>query len=553
MWGRMEKAQTTFVLALALSIMLVSSLSPSLRNVSAAAQSGAVIDLYTEKEPFDGRGANQSSDAFEPQELVVLHALATYNDYPESNKLVAFLVVGPPNQFQNVTIVGSGRTDENGMAEFSFRLPWPSTHAEDITFGEWSVIATVDIAEEVATDTLSFRVGWIIRITEIATLNSQLEPQTVYARQDAMIFNLTVENIARTAKSATIQIDVQDSKQQPIIHLQLEDILFEPGSNNVKARSQIPIFANNGLANVSAAPFTAPPESGGRLYSPAIYTTFQITAKDIAITDIRLSSNVIFVGETLIINVTVVNKGNESATFDLSTYYNSSVIETRQAVELAPSALETFSFTWNTSSVSPGLYRISADAPLPGDATPWDNSLVDGIVEIKTAVPSERIHDVAVLNVVPWPTVVSLGEIVNINVTFKNKGTETESDYITVYYDGVPIEKKYVANLPPSTEIQIPFKWNTSGVFPMKYVISAVADTVPGETYVADNTFVDGTVTILPYPPYFPTLNWLVFLIIVILGVIAGLILLFLILALDRIRRRKRPRPSYTVIVHPHI
>jgi hypothetical protein len=166
----------------------------------------------------------------------------------------------------------------------------------------------------------------------------------------------------------------------------MDDMVFQPGRNNVKAHSQIPISADSGLANVSAAPFTAPPESGGRLYSPAVYTAFQITEKDIAITNIRLSSTAVFIGDTLGIDVTVVNQGNESATFDLSTYYNSSLIETLHGVELAPFAQDTFAFAWNTSIVNPGSYQISASAPLPGDPTPLDNYYVDGIVEVKTGV-----------------------------------------------------------------------------------------------------------------------------------------------------------------------
>ena len=152
--------------------ILICSPFPSLVHGSADPQAGAAIDLYTEKTPFNGMGANQSSDAFEPQELVVLHALATYNGYPVQQKDVAFEISGPPNPFQNITIVGLGRTDEIGTTTFSFRIPWPSENPEDVIFGEWTAIATVTIAGQVAVDTLTFRVGWIIRITEIATLNS---------------------------------------------------------------------------------------------------------------------------------------------------------------------------------------------------------------------------------------------------------------------------------------------------------------------------------------------------------------------------------------------
>jgi hypothetical protein len=148
---------------------------------------------------------------------------------------------------------------------------------------------------------------------------------------------------------------------------------------------------------------------------------------------------------------------------------------------------------------------------------------------------------------------VKAGQIVTINVTVRNNGRYDESFYVRVYYGRVLIDRKLVQNLTPSTEALVVFKWNTSGVFPLKYVMTAVAETVEGETRVADNTFVDGTVTILPYPPFFPTLDWLILWIIIIVAAVMGIVLLFLVLGLDRIRRRKRSRVTYTVIAHPHI
>ena len=549
---RKEKAHITIKLALTLSIILILSLLPSASRSLATPGAGAVIDIFTEKTPFDGKGANKSSDAFEPQELVVLRALATYNGDPQCNMLVAFQVNGPPNAFQNISAVGVATTDVSGIGEFSFRIPWPCANAEETVFGQWVAIATANIAGQAVIDTMTFQVGWIIRITELTTLSSQLKLLSVFSRQDLIVFNMTVENIALTDKWAVVKVDVEDARKNPIIHVQMEKTLFPPGKSNVQASSEIPLSAETGLANASAAPFTAAPESGGRPYSPPIFTTFTIAEKDIAITGIKLSASSIFQGETLGIEVTVLNKGNQSETFDLTIYYDSAPIETRNIVELPPIVEEAFNFTWNTDSITPSSYRISASAPLPEDANPSDNTFTDGIVEIKSGKPPENVHDVAVLNVVPSPTVVETGQIVNINATVKNKGLTVESFYVTVYYDHVQIDRKYVANLAPAAEIQLMFTWNTSGVFPLKYVISAVADTVPGETQTADNTFVDGTVTILPYPPFFPTLDWLIFIIIVIIAAIAGMILLFLLFALDRARRR-RTRPVYTVIAHPHI
>jgi len=44
-------------------------------------------------------------------------------------------------------------------------------------------------------------------------------------------------------------------------------------------------------------------------------------------------------------------------------------------------------FSWNTSSVSAGLYQISASAPLAGDTSPGDNTFTDGFVHVMTPIP----------------------------------------------------------------------------------------------------------------------------------------------------------------------
>jgi hypothetical protein len=545
------KANTAVTVALIISVFLALSISPYTDHRFADAQGGGMIDIFTDKTPFNGMGANKSTDAFEPQELVVLHALVTYNQGPERNQPVAFKVSGPFNAFENVSIVGSGRTNDTGFADFSFRIPWPDLNAEEIIFGQWFAVATVNIAAEVFVDTLTFQVGWIVRITELSTLNFQLIPQSLFARQDTVVFNMTVENIARIDKAATVKVDVEDSQKNPIIHIEMESMLFPPGKSVIQTYSQIPVSALIGLANVSAAAFTAPPESGGRLYSPALFTTFTIGEKDIAITGVKLSEESVFVGEPVGIDVTVLNKGNESESFNVSVFYDSAVIEIKEVNSLAPFVEQTMSFTWHTDSVGPGSYQISASAPLPGDINPIDNTFKDGFVEIKSGQPPPQAHDVAVLDVVPSARLVIAGQVVVISVTVKNKGLNPESFNLTVYNDHAVICRKLVANIAPSAVLNLNFNWNTTGVFPSNYVISAVADTVEGETQTADNTFVDGAVTVSSrflLPP-----EWLFLFVIIIVAGIAGVILLFLLFALGRIRRRRQPRPAYTVIAHPHI
>jgi len=114
-------------------------------------------------------------------------------------------------------------------------------------------------------------------------------------------------------------------------------------------------------------------------------------------------------------------------------------------------------------------------------------------VEVTYTVP----HDVAIISVTPFPTKVNPGQMVNITVVAENQGTLTETFNVTAYYDNIPISKKTVSNLASGAHTSITFRWNTTGTTEGNYVIKAIADAIPGERDIADNTYIDGTVTII--------------------------------------------------------
>jgi hypothetical protein len=112
-----------------------------------------------------------------------------------------------------------------------------------------------------------------------------------------------------------------------------------------------------------------------------------VTVHDIAIVDVKISNSSLYIGDLLLINVSVVNKGTENETFNVGTYYDSSLIETLKVDALAPKRQVTLIFVWNTSSVREGFYQISASAPLPYDVNVLDNTFVDGVVQVKAKPP----------------------------------------------------------------------------------------------------------------------------------------------------------------------
>ena len=117
---------------------------------------GRNVDLFTQK---GGKGYGVPCSPFQLAEEVILYTNVTYNGYPCSNYNVAFQISDPHgNNFILYAI-----TNMSGIATTSFRLP-TQNHTGDI-FGAWIVLASVNIAEVVVTDTLEFCVRW--KLTDV--------------------------------------------------------------------------------------------------------------------------------------------------------------------------------------------------------------------------------------------------------------------------------------------------------------------------------------------------------------------------------------------------
>jgi hypothetical protein len=128
---------------------------------------GRVIDVYACKipAPFGGQGPGRNSDIFWPQKEVCLCANVSYNEWPEQSKDVAFQIIDPHGVTWGILYA---RTNSTGTARVCFRLPWPCDDPE-YWLGEWTVIATVDIACTVVNDTMKFHYDYLIHITKVTT------------------------------------------------------------------------------------------------------------------------------------------------------------------------------------------------------------------------------------------------------------------------------------------------------------------------------------------------------------------------------------------------
>ncbi|MEM3618703.1 MAG: hypothetical protein QXK47_06510, partial [Candidatus Bathyarchaeia archaeon] len=62
----------------------------------------------------------------------------------------------------------TARTDENGVARVSFRMPWPCEDPESL-FGVWRITATVDVACVVIVDTMLFHYDYLVEMFKVTT------------------------------------------------------------------------------------------------------------------------------------------------------------------------------------------------------------------------------------------------------------------------------------------------------------------------------------------------------------------------------------------------
>jgi len=365
----------------------------------------AFIDLYTQKEPCCGKGPNRPSDAFAPQEEVILYANVTNDGKPEQDKIVAFQINGPTNPIENETFVRTAMTDASGLANISFTIPWPNENAEIIIFGIWSAVAWVEIEKETVKDTLTFRVGWIVEIVSIWTINENLQPQTRFARGTCVGVEMVLRNIAMKTKMATFTLVVYDCESHPIANTTLEDVGLEPGETSiyVLCELEIPKWAFFGYAMVYANAYTAPPHLGGTSYCPEASAGFRITLGDVAVVSVTPSLTKVYAGGVVNVTVTVRNEGRETETFNVTAYADEDVavigdeviIRIQTVTELAPSNQTTLTFTWNTTGVTPGNYTISAQASIvPAETDTNDNTYTDGWVVVRIVGDVDGDRDV---------------------------------------------------------------------------------------------------------------------------------------------------------------
>jgi hypothetical protein len=240
-------------------------------------------------------------------------------------------------------------------------------------------------------------------------------------------------------------------------------------------------LADTKLGEYSTEPF------GKEISHEAVDGRVHVGLIDIAIINVKAPLSVPK-GKLALINVTVENQGLVTQTFDVTVNYDATTIGTQTVTNLTATEIRTLTFPWDTAPIPIGEYLLTATATqIPGEIDIEDNTYNAGLIYVGR-------RDIAITNTHPSKTVTN-DTIVYINVTVTNNGETTAIFNLTAHRDTNPIETKTNINLAPGATVSLIFTLDTTPLSKGVYTISTTAEPVPGETNIADNTFVDGTIT----------------------------------------------------------
>jgi hypothetical protein len=467
------------------------------------------IDLFTTKEPYSGKGLNVRSDAFGPEEIAVLCAVVSYNSNPVENLLVAFNMRLP----SNASFTLPGRTDATGFASVNFTISTPPINvSEGDVFGEWTAHASTLVAGIILQDTMGFRVDWVVKLTSVRTIDQSLTSQTYFGVGGEVGFEITLRSIAMVVKDMTLALVIEDEMNVPVNFSEIRNLKIQADEKpmHLYCKLYIPRWAYIGKATVFVSALTNPPDQAGVLWCPYVSAEFFIrgdrplnmTFHDVAAVSIAPSARSIEKGQSMDIGAIVQNEGVEAESFYVNFYFGTNVLETLP-VSLSPHSYVILDFSVNTSTFELGNYTLSLLIPeLTNEADVTDNILVDGAVEVRQASPPV-VHDIAIVGVQTSVDNVFIGELLYINVSVLNNGTETESFSVSVYCNSSFVGILNVNSLSPMVRTSLMFAWNTTFAREGYYTVRASAP-VENDAKTEDNTFVDGIVEVRarPVPVY---------------------------------------------------
>ncbi|MCK4478163.1 aryl-sulfate sulfotransferase [Candidatus Bathyarchaeota archaeon] len=218
-----------------------------------------------------------------------------------------------------------------------------------------------------------------------------------------------------------------------------------------------------------------------------------IRPNDVAITNVDVDKTTVLQGQEVIIEATVENQGVFTETFNVTAYANATEIGRELVNDLEQGASQVLSFAWDTGSFTGGNYTINVAADVVANETDTlDNTFTYG-VNIRVLS-----HDVAVVNVTLFKTIIGQGYSTFANVTVRNQGDYTETFDVTLNVTTMIIDTFTNITLASRNSMSVNFVWNATGYEKGNYTLYAYASLVDGEIDLEDNMFTVWVLVTIP-------------------------------------------------------
>jgi Dockerin type I domain len=159
---------------------------------------GPNLDVYSDR---GGVGPSMPCDSYYLAEKMVLFANATYSDWPESQRDVAFQIIDPNRA--TVAILYS-RTDEFGIASVNWTLP----RIEGELFGNWTIVGTVNIEGVAVFDTLPFQYRLHEHVVQVTSL---ITAKSICGQGFPLILNVSLFNLSNTTAECYLTVFANDT------------------------------------------------------------------------------------------------------------------------------------------------------------------------------------------------------------------------------------------------------------------------------------------------------------------------------------------------------
>ena len=209
-------------------------------------------------------------------------------------------------------------------------------------------------------------------------------------------------------------------------------------------------------------------DDDGLIHSYSIPQVKISRAHDIAIVDVTLSSDTVFLGDTVFINVTAKNVGDfleeKTKTFNVTVYYGDTMIGNQTSTpRLAPEAEETFMFTWVTDDANLGRCTVKAVA--------YTNTRETSTVNNEL---TETIAVVGISEFYMFPPNISFGESTVINGTVSPGNADV--DVTLQYRSAGETEWTLLATVPIDSTGYYQYTWTPSTAGTYNVVASLLED-----------------------------------------------------------------------------